>query len=424
MFRLTCILLLVTASTVQGQDAESEIRVFELRYVQSSETGPLLSQMFDNVVITGDERTNSIIVRGGGETMQEIEALLKKLDVPVAPAAAMPSNSQYARALGTYSALFPKADPPSPQKTEYERLEREIAQLAEVCRRLANEQNSVSQQRRDQLALQLKEKVAKAFQLRQEVRRENIHRLRERLEQVESTLNQRENARDQIIEGRVASLLDADQDAIAQQSVPGYANRPQFPRLPGSLPGPLGLPGPPATPRLHGGSGIAGPEPDTIGPSLAPLASPNSQTPPVSSDGHLDLVRAAERCRDTAAGPDFQRLDRAVTDYRSVERRFKTYVELATIELQAAEANLEQLKNRQQRLESLYKSGVTSSEEFEKAHSQAQSGEFAVQLAKVTKEFYDQLLKEAQTMVAEAIETAKGNKAEASEVDKKSRSTR
>ncbi len=354
--------------------------------------------------------TNSIVARGGRETMQEIEALLIKLDVPVAQVAAKTSYIPYSQAFGAYTALATKPGPPSPEQTQYLQMEREISQLADVCRKLANEQNSVSQRRRDQLTKQLNERVAKAFEVRQEMRRQDLQRLRERLEKVEFTLHQREEAKAKIIEQRVASLLDADRDAIAQRPLPARREY-QRPLPPGlESPGnPLGLRGPLMADPVQGdGSGIGLVGPASSAPRPAATPYPNSPIPLRGSNELLELLHAAERCREAAAGPDLQHFDRAVAAYRTVERRFKTYVELATIELQAAEANFDQLTGRQDRLQALYKSGVTSSEEFEKARGETQAARFAVQRAEVTKEFYDQLLDEAKTIVAEAVKAAKG----------------
>lgn len=145
MVRLTCLLILFAATAAQAQDAKppkNEIRVFKLRNVASTETGRTLSQLFEDVIITGDERTNSLIVRGGPEEIEEIEALLKTLD----ESSRVP-GVRYQQAVKGYEALLPSPAKPTPLQKEYQQLEGEITKMADVCRKLENDPNSVSAKR-------------------------------------------------------------------------------------------------------------------------------------------------------------------------------------------------------------------------------------------------------------------------------------
>jgi hypothetical protein len=415
MVRLTYLLILFAATAAPAQDERppaNEIRVFKLQYVRSSETGPTLSQLFDDVVITGDERTNSLIVRGTPEELEEIGALLKKLDESAnVPGTRYVPGLRYQQAVRGYAAALPRPTKQSPLQKEYQRLEGEITKTADMCRQLENDPTAVSDKRRDDLVEQLSQLITKAFDVRQEMRREDVQRLRDRLKQVETTVNKREEAKDEIIEHRVASLLDADQEVAPRTPIAG----PDFPQplarspyTPGSLyTAPVSPNSPPAK---SGPIGLPGP-PHSI-PSLPPLNSQalrptGNAANPLGSSDHLDLVRTAEMCREAAKGSDLLRIESRVAAFRAVERRFKTYVELATLELQAAESKLDGSKRQFERTKSLFESGVTTSTEYDKARDEFKAVEFDVQRARITRDFYEQTLVEAQAIVEKALDTVK-----------------
>jgi multidrug resistance efflux pump len=137
---------------------------------------------------------------------------------------------------------------------------------------------------------------------------------------------------------------------------------------------------------------------------------------PLGSSEHLDLMRTAELCREAARESDLERLESRVAAFRAVERRFKTYLELASLDLQAAESKLDESKQRHARLKSLLQSGVATSAEYDKADGESKAGEFEVQRARITKDFYEQVLDEAQVTVKKALETVK-KRAEESDAD-------
>ena len=414
MLRLTCLLILFAATAAPAQDGKpstNEIRVFKLQYVRSSETGPTLSQLFDDVVITGDERTNSLIVRGTPEELEEIETLLKKLDESAnVPATGYLPGTRYQQAVRGYAAALPRPAQQSPLQEEYQRLEGEIAKMADVCRKLESDPTAVSDKRRDDLVEQLSQLITKAFDIRQEMRREDVQRLRDRLKQVETTVNKREEAKNEIIEHRVASLLDADQEVAPRAPIAGLYPQPlarspyppaimyTAPTSPNSPPAksaPIGLPGPRA--------GVPGlPSLNSQAPTAAGTA-PN----PLGSAEHLELIRAAQLCREAAVNSDLVQVDSRIAEFRVVERRFTTYLELAKLQVEAAESKLDGSKRQFERTKSLFESGVTSSTEYDKARDEFKAVEFDVQRARITKDFYEQTLVEAQTIVEKALATVK-----------------
>ncbi len=66
-----------------GPKPEAVFNVFVLKQAKSEEMVTVLQKLFPNGTLTADPRTNSIILRGDGKTLEELKALLDKLDVPV-----------------------------------------------------------------------------------------------------------------------------------------------------------------------------------------------------------------------------------------------------------------------------------------------------------------------------------------------------
>jgi multidrug resistance efflux pump len=77
-------------------------------------------------------------------------------------------------------------------------------------------------------------------------------------------------------------------------------------------------------------------------------------------------------------------------------------VELTDFEVQAAEAKLQENAMRVDRLKRLFQSGVTSTGEYEEARTELKLREIDVKRARVAKEFFEQLLAEANKIVDQA----------------------
>lgn len=90
---------------------------------------------------------------------------------------------------------------------------REVARLERESRELAREARRAEGQERSELEAQLREKLNEIFDKKLEVRRERIERLHERLEEERSNLQERTEARDEMIDRRHRSLL-GESDAL------------------------------------------------------------------------------------------------------------------------------------------------------------------------------------------------------------------
>ncbi len=309
--------------------------------------------------------------------------------------------------LATAHAQQPSGQPHESRQTEYLQLEQEIQKLARSYRQLEQHgDETLSAKRREQLVDELEELVNKAFDLRQEMRREDVRRLRARLKKVEATVDQREQAKQEIIEHRVANLLDADRDPtlpapLRNLSAPPYTQ-------PRSIPG--------------GGPPVEGPQSYPPGTTAVPafptpLAQPNRPAtglPGMRSTGeHLALLRAeaqnleslhaaAERCVRAAEAADRAQWEQCLAAYRAVEQRFQAYVELTEFEVQAADAKLLDITKRVARLKGLFESGTISTGEYDEAQSELTLREIDVKRAHVAKDFFEQLLADAKKIVDRA----------------------
>ena len=89
----------------------------------------------------------------------------------------------------------------SPKLEAHERKAREIAELIRAAK---------TDEERATRTKELRDELARAFDLREQLRRERIKQMRERLEKVESFLAARQANRDAILDRRVSELLGED----------------------------------------------------------------------------------------------------------------------------------------------------------------------------------------------------------------------
>jgi type II secretory pathway component GspD/PulD (secretin) len=60
----------------------TSLQVYNLRNAKADELATVLKKLYPNVDLTGDPRTNALIVRADTETQREIISLLQQLDGP------------------------------------------------------------------------------------------------------------------------------------------------------------------------------------------------------------------------------------------------------------------------------------------------------------------------------------------------------
>jgi hypothetical protein len=196
---------------------------------------------------------------------------------PVTVYAQVPGSSASAGGGGGFLAVEaagPGAGAASAPPTRRQQLAVELAQAEAQADALAQEYRYSTQNGpfgadvRDpqQIRSELVEAVNRAFDLRQQVQQAEVEELRQRLTSVEGRIQKRDGAKDQIVDRRVAELLDErgdlDWDPQDTRDAPGGGQSPTGrygdPRLPGGLlPAPSVSVTPSDTPPSAGG-GAAG----------------------------------------------------------------------------------------------------------------------------------------------------------------------
>ena len=66
-----------------GPSRAAGLTVLTLKHAAAAETAQLLKRVFPTAEVTADDRTNQLVVRADAKTLEELQALLAKLDVQV-----------------------------------------------------------------------------------------------------------------------------------------------------------------------------------------------------------------------------------------------------------------------------------------------------------------------------------------------------
>ncbi|MSR57653.1 MAG: hypothetical protein EXS05_08270 [Planctomycetaceae bacterium] len=181
-------------------------KIFEFKHANAAELvdsfQPLLTLF--NVTVVADNRTNTLIVAGSDDAIQLVEPLLSLLDklrtVPAATTAGGATRAE--RPTREAAARIPQ-----------QKLAKDYQDRAQAAARIAGEllqlqmKSSPDESRVRQLTTQMRQTVAELFAARQQLQRAELDRLRTRLDQLERSIQLREQFRTEIIERRIEELL-------------------------------------------------------------------------------------------------------------------------------------------------------------------------------------------------------------------------
>jgi hypothetical protein len=181
---------------------------FALKNAQAEQIREAIQPFFStpwndqNIVFSTDARTNILLVQGPRDVLQKVEAMIKELDIPSAPGRVTSIRSGIA---GTFEDGTDKAAGVNQLREAYLHSDRRARQLAH--------QTQLNQQRGQddtvvlKLRNELRQTVARAFAARQELHKAQIAELRRQLEELERSVEMREQLQEQIIAERVEELL-------------------------------------------------------------------------------------------------------------------------------------------------------------------------------------------------------------------------
>lgn len=172
---------------------DSEVRAYPLRYVLAQELAPTLRELYaQNIKVTVNERTNSLLVFAPPETLGRIEDLVRKMDQPADTIAATRHNE----------AAKPQAA--AEAEREYAAAERQAAALA---LRFQKEQDLRDARLVAEMKSALRKAVSEAFEKRQLHQRMELELIRASLKAIQHDIDRRERIREAIIDRRVEELL-------------------------------------------------------------------------------------------------------------------------------------------------------------------------------------------------------------------------
>lgn len=196
-----------------------EIRVFALRGAKADDVIEILENFVekDTLRMQPDKRTNALIVEGAPELIAALEKLIERIDPPtqVLPATQYNRGVVYrsgspmgqpgpAHLPGLHLALpGVQSDPALAKLTkEYKDISAKVVELVREHRAAEGDDE------REQLKKQIIELTNLQFDLRQKSREAEVERLKKRLGEVEGSVRKRNELKEQIVEKRVADILN------------------------------------------------------------------------------------------------------------------------------------------------------------------------------------------------------------------------
>ena len=207
----SAILTLVNTLEGRGQTKEDhQIKVFSLVNSDLRDTVTLLEKFFaeQDIVVDGDVRTQSLIVRGPESTLSMVEALLLKLDSEEVIAGA-PEETNDRADLEFFLGLArdtAKQRKPAELRRRYEEQNRKAADLASKVRQLSRTHGEKHPQLQE-LKQDLRNAVESAFSIRQNQQKAEIAELFPKLQEIAARVKRRDRVKSQIIDRRVSQLL-------------------------------------------------------------------------------------------------------------------------------------------------------------------------------------------------------------------------
>lgn len=213
-----------------AKPASPSVKVFRLQYSSSGAILNVLSDLYggrDDFRLASDARTNSLIVSGPNELLDEFEALVSTLDEkpsPNNPAGEYGSRGSTpqeafqnywrggdggAQSLQGFQFRGQPGDAAELTR-EYQRLNEAALAQAEQLRglRATAADPAAGQKAIEARKNEVRDEVAKAFDARQQQQQAQVAELVQRLQSLQATIDAREKIRDRIIDRRVEELLD------------------------------------------------------------------------------------------------------------------------------------------------------------------------------------------------------------------------
>ncbi|MEZ6034665.1 MAG: secretin N-terminal domain-containing protein [Planctomycetaceae bacterium] len=185
------------------RSSSDQIKIFNLKNSNATDAAQILRQLFNDVTVSLDNRTNALIVRATELQLHEIEAVLLRLD----------STETAVKNSETTNQPSIDANTPVTSIAEYRRqldvLEQPVLQLAEQVR-ASETKHGKDHPDSEKLRADLRALVQQTFAARQEIQRAELAEFTRRLHRMQQSIDARDRIADKVIDRRLEELLDPD----------------------------------------------------------------------------------------------------------------------------------------------------------------------------------------------------------------------
>ncbi|MBL8817224.1 MAG: hypothetical protein JNL58_14450 [Planctomyces sp.] len=211
----------VPAENAEAVSQPSTLKVFALQHIAAAEAQRIIVELFGSEVVTisADAQTNSLLVRGDSNAIEEIEATLLKLDES-------PARSQVSLGRKTPESQITISDTPNGTTAEFRRrlmdLEKPVLELAEQARVTEKSMGKDHPQSLKQRS-ELRSLVQQTFAARQQIQRAELVEFTRRLERMQQSIDARDQIAEKIVDRRIEELLNPElswEQVDAERSAP------------------------------------------------------------------------------------------------------------------------------------------------------------------------------------------------------------
>ncbi|MGE3779819.1 MAG: secretin N-terminal domain-containing protein [Pirellulaceae bacterium] len=333
-----------------AEKANAILTIVSLQQIRAVDAESLLAKLIDGVQVAAEPRTNALILRGPLERIQEVTALLERIDQPAPTPPA-----------GTFVPQ-PTVPAPSAEAEQPGVLRERYLAADQRARRLAEELPTGAGRKATDA---LREAVREAFRLRQQLQQAELRELAERWDSIRRTVSAREKLEKEIVERRVAELIDP---ALRWESAPAAAGTKTLPAAnapPVTLAAPAEMPFVNVTPSPGGVAGT---------PSILRSADEFQKLLVERSDklAESELALSKHPKSDDPTRATLQEF--AERNFRTAQRELKmirdeyaAQLQLLQLEQARAEAELQTAQQQLERTEQLVQRGVVSTIESSRA---------------------------------------------------------
>lgn len=195
------------STTTEAAAGETVSAVFRLQHVNAASVAEVAKLLFPqrNIIVVADTKRNSLIVRSPQGMIKELQVILRALEKPIGEKGGTTGDG----AIGTEPRAITAATSREDLKRAYDEAEKRAGDLAMELRQ-PQAQTPQGAPRRQRLRKDLHDAVAAAFAARQRLLESEVVEVQRRAQRIRESIDLRNRIQAQIVERRVADLLNPD----------------------------------------------------------------------------------------------------------------------------------------------------------------------------------------------------------------------